>query len=333
MFKNPLKKYQPGGQMSTEEAENQMAQVLAEAFQMDPQVVKARIQEIRQNPEESKLFAQGLQMLQQGDQQNGMAIIGRLFQVPSRKQGGKINSFICKHAKGGHVAGCGCGNKVPKGEMGVVIRPTSYNRANGLRFVERQYTPDGQAVYTMATSRETLPSNMLADPYSEYSQNGGEYQGNGQVQIIDNGKGNLRVLGNPYGPTDEGLQHGQDSVNYVNRLRELAKKANIKLGPSFQENGGVVKGQGGIPEGMPNPKDYWVDHYVDPSSTPDSQFNRVEEHTPGLTRITSTLVSNARGTNPTHTSDTVFVNSNGTRTYSPYSNAGSIPGMGVSPEA
>lgn len=179
MFNNPLKKYQQSGQMSTEEAENQMAQALAEAFQMDPQVVKARIQEIRQNPEESKLFAQGLQMLQQGDQQNGMAIIGRLFQVPSRKQGGKINSFICKHAKGGK-AGCGCkedGGKVEKHTNGKPVRNGNYEvsvNAPGdtTRTIFNKWNRQIMQTYPDGSVRYTTMSNNNGDPYQANSWTG-----------------------------------------------------------------------------------------------------------------------------------------------------------------
>lgn len=253
MFKNPLKKYQQGGQMSTEEAENQMAQVLAEAFQMDPQVVKARIQEIRQNPEESKLFAQGLQMLQQGDQQNGMAIIGKLFQVPSRKQGGKIDSFVCRHAKSRHVAGCGCkedggkfnetqrkqqGGFLPGDVNNIMVQDTTRRNPDGsVSRIKIIASPNGDAARQTITGRDTTSvggywndNRFIPDGDIVYDNN-----------ELENGIKALQQR--PYylgGARKASLDNGRNYLNQnrnVNPYREL-------------ENGGVVKGQEGIPGGI-----------------------------------------------------------------------------------
>jgi hypothetical protein len=77
------------------------------------------------------------------------------------------------------------------------------SRLNSLNYVEREYDPEGNAIYTMAQTKETLPSVMRSDPFSDYSQNGGEYQGDNQIRIVDFGNGRTRIIGNPYGPMNE----------------------------------------------------------------------------------------------------------------------------------
>ena len=156
------------------------------------------------------------------------------------KCGGKLQQLTDKFAKGGKSK-CGCGGiKVAK--EGMEVPPEVLK---GLMFVEREYTPDGQAVYTMAKSKETLPSNMRSNPFSAYAQNGGEYQGEGQVRIVDDGKGGIRVDADPYGPVGA-IQDGVNKEQYIGKLLELLKKAGITPGPAFKKNGGIVKGENGL---------------------------------------------------------------------------------------
>lgn len=125
MFNNPLKKYAIGGNVSAEEAVNQMSAELSRVLGIDENTTKARLTEILSNEEESQIFKTALAKVQQGDDQ-AMQTIAQLFsKAPkskaspfSHKLGGKIHDFICKHAKGGDIkAGCGCkdgGDKVEK---------------------------------------------------------------------------------------------------------------------------------------------------------------------------------------------------------------------------
>lgn len=267
MFKNPLK-YQSGGvtQSKEQEAENQLVSAIAEGLGAQPEQVKARLEQIKSNPDELKELQSALQLMQQ-DQNAGFQAVLKLFAKPqSAKHGAKIQDFICKHKRGGYVAGCGC-----KEDGGIVKGQEGLPSINALRYIEREYDPEGNAVYTMAKTRETLPSNMRNNALSEYSQNGGEYQGNGQIQITDFGNGKTRVNGDPYGAPVEVLLHGNDSTEALNRLRQLAKMANIKLGPAIRENGGKVeKAQwGGITTGNErtnsnNRGQYWEDLTINP---------------------------------------------------------------------
>ena len=248
MFKNPLK-YKSGGvtQSKEQEAENQLLFAIAKGLGAQPEQVKARLEQIKSNPDELKELQSALQLMRQ-DQNAGFQAVLELFAKPqSAKHGAKIQDFICKHKRGGYVAGCGC-----KEDGGVVKGQGGIPSINALRYIEREYDPEGNAVYTMAKTRETLPSNMRRDALSEYSQNGGEYQGNGQIQITDFGNGKTRVNGDPYGAPVEVLLHGNDSTAALNRLRQLAKVANIKLGPAIREQGGKVeKAQDGLQNGFP----------------------------------------------------------------------------------
>jgi hypothetical protein len=109
MFKNPLK-YATGGQM--EAAEEQLISAVAQSLGAQPEQVKARLEEIKSNPQETQELQQALQLMQE-DKNAGFKSLLNLFTKSSRsqsaifKEGGKLQSFICKHAKGGSVD-CGC---------------------------------------------------------------------------------------------------------------------------------------------------------------------------------------------------------------------------------
>ena len=107
MFKNPLK-YQQGGQLN-----EQQQQVLAafidwlpkrvKEFQgMKPEAIVQALDGMSKTPEGQKQVQQLMKQFQQESQS------GQSF-----KRGGKVQDFICKHAKGG-VAGCGCEKPVEK---------------------------------------------------------------------------------------------------------------------------------------------------------------------------------------------------------------------------
>lgn len=234
MFKNPLK-YQDGGQMSEEE---QLIQIFASAgknSQVDPKALIRKAQELMNGDQQAyTAYMDNIQKCAQGDSE-GIAYIKNLFKN-GFKQGGKINAFICKHAKGGHIAGCGCGKSIPKAQEG--------HPALGQNYIQREYDGDGNAVYFLAPERKYLPINMKMDPTSDYQQQGGEYQGNGQISIVDFGNGKLRVQKDPYGPFGE-VAHGKDSAAYVNRALELMKKSGMKPSSGFiqsnQEGGNLTR--------------------------------------------------------------------------------------------
>ena len=109
----PLK-YQKGGKAESQEQLVQLFQAAAENAQVDPQELVQKASELGQNEEAAAQFMQGLQLCAQGDPE-GIKFIKSLFQSPAFRKGGKIFEFICKHAKGGYVAGCGCAQKAQDG--------------------------------------------------------------------------------------------------------------------------------------------------------------------------------------------------------------------------
>lgn len=114
MFKNPLKKYRPGGS-----APSQGQQELAEFIQWLPTRVKefegAHPDQIAQAINELWASDEGKKQVMSWLEQFKNETKG----VTSAFAGGKLHDFICKHARGGYIQGCGCGSKVPKGEDGI----------------------------------------------------------------------------------------------------------------------------------------------------------------------------------------------------------------------
>lgn len=116
MFKNPLK-YASGGTMlpSEQQAENDFISVIAEGLGAQPEQVKARLEQIKSNPTESQQLQEALQLMQQDKNKGFQAVLSLFAGKPqSAKRGGKIQDFICKHSRGGAVAGCGCEKPVEK---------------------------------------------------------------------------------------------------------------------------------------------------------------------------------------------------------------------------
>lgn len=114
MFKNPLK-YQSGGSTPTQQQQEQLVQLFqaaAQNAQVDPEALVKKAQELGQDENAAAQFMEGLQRCAQGDPA-GIQFIKSLF-TPSHKHGGKIQDFICKHGKGGAVAGCGCEKPIEK---------------------------------------------------------------------------------------------------------------------------------------------------------------------------------------------------------------------------
>lgn len=255
MYSNPLiRKHKTGGDISTSEMEDimqafyQWLPTAIKDFQgMEPAQVEEAVKGMMKTAKGQKQVEDLLQRFQQvmvsADQKSTNQESTGMF-----KQGGKLHDFICKHAVGGRVkAGCGChenGGEIESAEKGTKTK-NNYT-LGGLNFVERYYDPSGNAVYTLAQSRETLPSNMRSNPYSEYSQNGGEYQGDGQVSVVDFGNGRTAINMDPYGVTPgDTFAHGVDSIAVLNRLRQIAPKAGIILGPAIREDGGIISAQDG----------------------------------------------------------------------------------------
>lgn len=72
---------------------------------MQPDAIAQALEGMSKTEEGKKQVQQLMTQFQQ-EMQGG--------QAQSAKRGGKIQDFICKHARGGQVAGCGCGGSVEK---------------------------------------------------------------------------------------------------------------------------------------------------------------------------------------------------------------------------
>lgn len=220
----------------------------AKALQIPAEVVDAKLNELVQAGDQNTMTtlqsAVDSFISANGQDQEAAQTIVSIFQgEPSQifKCGGKLQHLADKFAKGGKSR-CGCSG-VKIAAQGMEVPPEVLN---GLMFVEREYTPDGKAVYTMAKSRETLPSNMRSNPFSEYAQNGGEYQGEGQVRVVDDGKGYIRIDADPYGPMGNIIEDEFERKQYMAKLLELLKNAGINPGPALRKQGGIIKAQNGI---------------------------------------------------------------------------------------
>ena len=265
MFKNPLK-YQSGGvtQSKEQEAENQLISAIAEGLGAQPEQVKARLEQIKSNPDEVKELQSALQLMQQ-DQNAGFQAILKLFagKPQSAKHGGKIQDFICKYARGGQVAGCGCkqegctfeskDKQVKIKDFGTAQADTignySYPSTNG----EFQFNPMGRTA-TVWDNTGVLPIHRYAD------QNW--INRHPRKQMLP------RFLG------------GHRELAPAGFFENLVERVNNRT-PQVQENGGVVKNQepagpipepddsyfGTISEDTTNPIRRWIDNKINNNPT------------------------------------------------------------------
>ena len=104
MFKNPLK-YQQGGAAPSQQEQQVLAAFIqwlpkrVKEFQgMQPEQIAQALDGMSKTPEGKKQLQQLMAQFQQEMQGGSQAF----------RQGGKIHDFICKHAKGGNLKGCGC---------------------------------------------------------------------------------------------------------------------------------------------------------------------------------------------------------------------------------
>lgn len=115
---------------------------------MAPEQIIEALNGMSKTPEGQKQVEAYMQQFQQ-EMQNPQA---GMF-----KEGGKLHDFICKHAKGGHVAGCGCkedGGKVKKAQYGGFALDDPNNKI--VQSTTRR-NPDG------AVSKVTTIANSIGD--------------------------------------------------------------------------------------------------------------------------------------------------------------------------
>ena len=135
MFKNPLK-YASGG--ATPQQEQQIIEMLnaaAKNIGIDAQTLMSGLDQIKDTKMKETLI-QALPLAAKGDAESINAF-KKIFGISINKRGGKIQDFICKHGKGGAVAGCGCEKPVLKGQEAIpggmprFQAPTNYYNEKG----------------------------------------------------------------------------------------------------------------------------------------------------------------------------------------------------------
>ena len=216
MFKNPLK-YQSSGSTPTQQQQDQLVQLFqaaAQNAQVDPEALVKKVQELEQDENAAAQFMEGLQRCAQGDPA-GIQFIKSLF-TSSHKRGGKIQDFICKHARGGQVAGCGCEKHVEKAQSGLGNLGFKYLGENSYQDVNNPQQ-----------------HNILSHGYEI----------NGETVSVPTPEGAYRMGINP------------ENIGAYNNGKQVYSKAALDRIRDFYENklpqSMVIKGQNAIPGGMP----------------------------------------------------------------------------------
>lgn len=179
MFKNPIKKYQTGG-IVTPQQQQQIAQLFEAASKNTGIDIETLMNAANQMPDENSMnqYVNAISKAAKGDQE-AISSIQEMFsqQAVMQKLGGKIQSFICKHAKGGKVGSdCGCkkedGGTVEKHQQsngkgrgtitatkeGFTVGPKYYNTNPDGSTQSRQYATNaaGNAVEQTITDRSQV---------------------------------------------------------------------------------------------------------------------------------------------------------------------------------
>lgn len=121
-----IKKYANGGTNANVELLEQIFSIAASKLNMEPEALMEKAQELQGDAQIR--FMRALQDIAIAESKNdnpnpqSMQIVQKEFsRSPAFKKGGKIDQFICKHAKGGKAINCDCmddGGKVEKAEDG-----------------------------------------------------------------------------------------------------------------------------------------------------------------------------------------------------------------------
>lgn len=169
MFNNPLRKYQSGGSVpSKEQQEMLMAFVewlpkrVKEFANMNPDQIVEALNGMSQSPEGQK---QVEQLMQQFKQEISSA------QPSQFEKGGKLHDFVCKHAKGGYIAGCGC--KVPKAQNGTSGIPTN-SSALDMYLMNTMQMPNSGNLFTGQQVASIVNAMHLNQPLVQAQEDGGK---------------------------------------------------------------------------------------------------------------------------------------------------------------
>lgn len=161
MFKNPIKKYQNGGAVNQNQAMQQVVEFISQVAKVSPEEVMATLDKIKGDEDAINALSQALELAKNNDER-GFQTIQLMFNPKTNtqfaKDGGKLHDFICKHAKGGYVAGCGCkedgGTVNNKGYTVQVNAPGDTTRTKQYNYRQEimQTYPDGSVRYTTRTT-------------------------------------------------------------------------------------------------------------------------------------------------------------------------------------
>ena len=161
MFKNPIKKYQNGGSVNQNQAMQQVVEFISQVAKVSPEEVMATLDKIKGDEDAINALSQALELAKNNDER-GFQAIQLMFNPKTNtqfaKDGGKLHDFICKHAKGGIVKGCGCkedgGTVNNKGYTAQVNAPGDTTRTKQYNYRQEimQTYPDGSVRYTTRTT-------------------------------------------------------------------------------------------------------------------------------------------------------------------------------------
>ena len=259
MFNNPLRKYQSGGQVPSQEQQKMLMAFVEwlpkrvkEFANMAPEQIVEALNGMSKTPEGQKQVETLMQQFQQ-EMQNAS--------TSQFKNGGKLHDFICKHAKGGHVAGCGCkedGGKVEKNQDGKRINPKTRTITNvDDNLSEWEAEELGIDPNTLAHTGVTITAYPNKKPYVAdgmlpfFNRNGIAFQSGGiEASSVEDGSrlGDPAVPGRKYKVSTIGGQDyyaNPDAMRYPVIVRYASPKDTIyNLG--FQTYGSNSPAYSGI---------------------------------------------------------------------------------------
>lgn len=149
MFKNPLK-YQIGGPITPDEARKQVVSFISQITGAKEDEINPILDKIGQDEEASKQLSQILQLANDGKEE-GIKALKQIFNPSKFKEGGKINSFICKFGKGG--VNCGCIKKAQEG--------TKFYNENGVELPNGPIYKEGRRGYVVSPTQEGRVAKYL----------------------------------------------------------------------------------------------------------------------------------------------------------------------------
>ena len=249
MFENPLRKYQPGGEINNKE-------------EITPEEANGFVDWLlndKDSPYKGEKTKEALTAFIK-DEKNLKQIHSWLNLYRSKgkkrknektlfKDGGKMQQFICKHARGG-VTGCGCNGMIVRAEEGTGLPEENPNYVLGTYkpsdyfdnpddWTEVQ-TADGRVGYTRNYRNKTIfgkPGKNLTQVLVTRDKYG------------DIPRSTRRVYRNYFAPTMIEVQPEYHTWNGTNASPEFIQNMDSALEgtlPAREEDGGVIMGRAGL---------------------------------------------------------------------------------------